>query len=92
MGGAGLLGVLGGIGMIVFGVLLTLTIIGAVIGIPMIVAGVAVLTGGAATATAGGAVGAAGMAVGVGGTASHDQTLRLQAWTDETGRIIVKGA
>ncbi len=36
VGGVGLLGVLGGIGMIILGVLLTLTIIGAIIGIPMI--------------------------------------------------------
>ncbi|WP_416963034.1 hypothetical protein [Streptomyces sp. Agncl-13] len=90
--GVGLLGVLGGIGMIVFGALLTLTIIGAIIGIPMVVAGVAVFTGGTAAATAGGAVGAAGMAVGISGTTSHDQTLRVQAWTDQTGRIFVKGA
>ncbi|MEU9919651.1 hypothetical protein [Streptomyces sp. NPDC051001] len=92
VGGVGLLGVLGGIGMIVFGLLLTVTIIGAVIGIPMIAAGAAVITGGTAAATAGGAVGAAGMAVGVSGTASHDQTLRIQAWIDETGRIFTKGA
>ncbi|MEU6349689.1 hypothetical protein ABZ896_10220 [Streptomyces sp. NPDC047072] len=92
VGGVGLLGVLGGIGMIVFGVLLTLTIIGAVIGIPMVVAGAAVFTGGTAAATAGGAVGAAGMAVGISGTASHDLTLRVHVWTDETGRIFTKGA
>ncbi|MEU5323637.1 hypothetical protein AB0G67_43860 [Streptomyces sp. NPDC021056] len=92
VGGVGLLGVLGGIGMIVFGLLLTVTIIGAVIGIPMIAAGAAVITGGTAAATAGGSVGAAGMAVGVSGTASHDQTLRVQAWIDETGRIFTKGA
>ncbi|WAZ26532.1 DUF5362 domain-containing protein [Streptomyces cinnabarinus] len=92
VGGVGLLGVLGGIGMIILGVLLTLTIIGAIIGIPMIAAGMAVFTGGAAAATAGGAVGAAGMAVGISGTASHDRTLRIQAWTDETGRILAKGA
>lgn len=41
---------------------------------------------------AGGAVGAAGMAVGISGAAAHDQTLRLQAWTDDTGRIFTKGA
>ncbi|MET9063299.1 hypothetical protein ABZX99_36465 [Streptomyces antibioticus] len=92
VGGVGLLGVLGGIGMIVFGLLLTLTIIGAVIGIPMVVAGAAVITGGTAAATAGGAVGAAGMAAGIGGAASHDRTLRVQAWIDETGRIFTKGA
>ncbi|MFJ4788764.1 hypothetical protein [Streptomyces sp. NPDC088794] len=91
VGGVGLLGVLGGIGMIVLGVLLTVTIIGAFIGIPMIVAGAAVFTGGTATATAGGGVGAAGMAVGISGTASHNRTLRVQAWTDETGRIFTKG-
>ncbi|MFF0016227.1 hypothetical protein [Streptomyces sp. NPDC005374] len=92
VGGAGLVGVLAGIGMIVFGVLLTVTIIGAIIGIPMIAAGAAVFTGGTAATAAGGAVGAAGMTVGVSGAASHDQTLRLQAWTDQTGRIFVKGA
>lgn len=91
-GGVGLLGVLGGIAMIVFGVLLTLTIIGAIIGIPLIAAGAAMLTGGAVAATAGGVVGTAGMAVGISGTASHDQTLRVQAWIDETGRIFTKGA
>ncbi|MEV0439741.1 hypothetical protein AB0I84_30160 [Streptomyces spectabilis] len=92
VGGAGLVGVLTGIGMIMFGGLLTLTIIGAIIGIPMIAAGMAVLTGGAAAAAAGGAVGTAGAAVGIGGAASRDQTLRLQAWTDDTGRIFTKGA
>ncbi|MFG2721834.1 DUF5362 family protein [Streptomyces sp. NPDC048416] len=91
VGGAGLVGVLTGMGMIVFGVLLTLTIIGAIVGIPMIMAGVAVFTGGTAAATAGGAVGAAGMAVGVGGAASRDSTLRMHAWIDETGRIFTKG-
>ncbi|MEW2526347.1 hypothetical protein [Streptomyces sp. NPDC047071] len=78
--------------MIFFGLVLTFTIIGAFIGIPMIMAGVAVLTGGTAVAAAGGAVGAAGMAVGISGAAAHDETLRLQAWTDETGRIFTKGA
>ncbi|MFI0515787.1 hypothetical protein ACH3Y9_40395 [Streptomyces sp. WSLK1-5] len=92
VGGAGIGGVLAGIGMIILGALLTLTIIGAIIGIPMIAAGVALLTGGTAAAAAGGTVGAAGVAVGVGGVASHDQTLRVQAWTDETGRIFTKGA
>ncbi|WP_157968706.1 hypothetical protein [Streptomyces geranii] len=92
VGGIGFAGALVGIGMIFFGVLLTVTIIGAVIGIPMIVAGAAVFTGGATAATAGGAIGAGGMAVGISGAASHDQALRLQAWTDETGRIFTKGA
>ncbi|MER6134173.1 hypothetical protein [Streptomyces sp. NPDC001815] len=91
VGGVGLLGVLSGIGMIFFGVLLTATIIGAVLGIPMILAGVAVFTGGAAVAGVGGAVGAGGVAVGVGGAVAQDRTLRLQAWTDETGRIFTKG-
>jgi len=92
VGGAGLVGTLVGIGMIALGVLLTITIIGAVIGIPMVVAGVAVFTGGTTAAAAGGAVGAAGMAVGVGGATSRDRTLRLQAWTDATGRIFTEGA
>ncbi|WP_329266903.1 DUF5362 family protein [Streptomyces sp. NBC_01451] len=91
VGGAGLVGTLVGIGMIVFGVLLTLTIIGAIVGIPMIAAGAAVFTGGTVAATAGGAAGAAGMAVGISGASAHDRTLRLQAWTDETGRILIKG-
>ncbi|HEY8982693.1 MAG TPA: hypothetical protein VIU15_24295 [Streptomyces sp.] len=91
VGGAGILGVLGGIGMIVFGALLTFTIMGAIIGIPMIMAGAAVFTGGTAAATAGGAVGAAGMAVGISGSASAGQMLRVHAWTDETGRIFTKG-
>ncbi|MCI3928163.1 hypothetical protein [Streptomyces sp. AN091965] len=92
VGGAGVLGVLTGIGMIFFGLVLTVTIIGAIVGIPMIMAGIAVFTGGTAATAAGGAVGAAGMAVGISGAAAHDQTLRLQAWTDDTGRIFTKGA
>lgn len=52
VGGAGIGGVLAGIGMIILGALLTLTIIGAIIGIPMIAAGVALLTGGTAAAAA----------------------------------------
>ncbi|TGB16041.1 hypothetical protein [Streptomyces sp. MZ04] len=92
VGGVGVAGALAGIGMIILGVLLTATIIGAVFGIPLVLAGLAVFTGGAATATAGGAVGAGGMALGRGGAASRDQTPRLQAWTDETGRIYTQGA
>lgn len=92
VGGAGLAGALLGIVMIFFGALLTLTIIGAFVGIPMIAAGIAAFGGGAAVAAAGGAVGAGGAAVGIGGAASQDQVLRLQAWTDETGRIFTKGA
>ncbi|MFH9070005.1 hypothetical protein [Streptomyces alboflavus] len=92
VGGAGLVGVLFGIVMIFFGALLTLTIIGAFIGIPMIAAGMAAFGGGAAVATAGGAVGAGGAAVGIGGAVAEGHVLRLQAWTDETGRIYTKGA
>jgi len=92
VGGVGLLGVLSGIGMIIFGALLTLTIIGAVIGLPMIAAGAAVFTGGTAAATAGGAVGAAGVAAGISGATLHDQTLRLHVWIDDTGCIFTKGA
>lgn len=42
----GLLAVSGGISMLVFGVLLTLTVTGAIMGIPMIAAGAAVFTEG----------------------------------------------
>ncbi|MEU0413609.1 hypothetical protein ABZ307_38265 [Streptomyces griseorubiginosus] len=92
VGGVGLVGTLIGVGMMVLGVLLTLTIIGAVVGIPMVAAGAAVFSGGTTAVAAGGAAGAAGMAVGISGAAAHDHTLRLQAWTDETGRIFVKSA
>ncbi|GHC52334.1 hypothetical protein [Streptomyces flavofungini] len=86
VGGSGLAGALIGIVMIFCGFLLTFTIIGAYIGIPMIAAGIAAFGGGAAVAAAGGA------AVGIGGAASQDQVQRLQAWSDETGRIFTKGA
>ncbi|CAM5650937.1 hypothetical protein [Streptomyces griseorubiginosus] len=48
------------------------------------------ITGGTAAVTAGGAVGATGAAVGISGVASRDQTQRVQAWVDETGRIFTK--
>ncbi|EGX55669.1 hypothetical protein SZN_31714 [Streptomyces zinciresistens K42] len=92
VGGVGLAGALAGIGMIVFGVFLTLTIIGAVVGIPMVMAGLAVFTGGTAAATAGGAVGAAGVAVGLRGAAARDEQVHLRAWADGTGRIFAEDA
>ncbi|MEU6445069.1 hypothetical protein [Streptomyces sp. NPDC047046] len=90
VGGAGFLGVLGGICVIILGLVLTLTIIGAIIGIPMVAAGAAMITGGTAAVTAGGAVGATGAAVGISGVVSRDHTQRVQAWVDETGRIFTK--
>jgi hypothetical protein len=48
------------------------------------------LTGGTVAVTAGGPVGAASVAVGTSGTASDDQTLQVQAWIDEMGRIFTK--
>ncbi|MFJ3673821.1 hypothetical protein ACIPSE_46005 [Streptomyces sp. NPDC090106] len=92
VGGVGLLGVLGGIAMIFFGVVLTVTIIGALVGLPMIAAGAAMLTGGTVATAAGGAIGTVGMAAGVSGAASHDQTLQVHVWIDETGRIFTRGA
>ena len=58
MGGAGvglgMLGVIGGIFLIIIGILLSLTIIGAIIGIPLILAGVGMMGLGGASTVAGG--------------------------------------
>ncbi|RII18648.1 hypothetical protein DSC45_08490 [Streptomyces sp. YIM 130001] len=80
--GVGVMSMIGGFLLMAMGGLLTLTIIGAIIGIPMIMAGVAAVGGGAAAGAAGAAGGIAARA----GT----MTYRRQVWIDETGRIYVK--
>ena len=59
--GLGILGVIGGILLIIFGILLSLTIIGAIIGIPLIIAGAGMLGLGSASTVAGGVTTGAAM-------------------------------
>ncbi|MGW0681840.1 DUF5362 family protein [Streptomyces sp. NPDC002754] len=86
VGGIGVLSMIGGVFLMLLGVLLCLTIIGAVFGIPMIMAAVAMFGGGAAAGGLGAASGAAGMASGGPSTIYR----RVSVWADETGRLYAK--
>ncbi|MFI5658845.1 hypothetical protein [Streptomyces sp. NPDC051684] len=85
-GGIGIISMIGGIFLFLFGALLCLTIIGAIIGIPMIAAAVTMICGGAAAGTAGTAVGAVGLA----GSASTTLYRRVSVWADESGRLYAR--